>query len=142
MSDKWRMEDGVRPPPGQEYTLVTVTTENKKVPGLDCAVCVRGCFPSIEAAQAHSQRIQDAHCKLDTWIGHTNVLFPLPPDDSTVESKYGDERLDKIMHLENEARKRAADSFDKRKREAHAMGKEYTAADWVQETRPASEMDL
>ena len=135
-------EDGVRTPPGQEFVVITTTSENKKIPGLACAICVRGAFSSLEAAQAHAKRIQDAKCAFDTWIGYANAWISLPPDESTVDSKYGDERLDSIMQFENDARKRAEDSFDKRQREVRAQGKEYTAEDWVQETRPASEMEI
>ena len=126
---------------GQDYAVITATTESKKIPDADCAVCVRGMFSSLEAAQEHAKRIQASKCKFNTYIGHANAWFRLPPDETDIKQVYEDERLDKIMHAEEDSRKRAHDSYHKRLREMKKLGKEYTVEDWVQETRPASEME-
>ena len=135
-------EDNVRPPVGQEFVVMSTTSADNKVPGLDCAICVRGMFSTLEAAQKHAKRIASAKCRFNTYIGHANAWVALPPrDEDLQEEKYDDERLDQIMHMENDARKRAEESFQKRLSEAKKEGKDYTSADWVQEQRPASEME-
>ena len=72
----------------------------------------------------------------------TNAWIALPPDEGEIKEVYEDERLNQIMHMENDARKRAEDSFQKRLEKAKGEGKEYTSADWVNEKLDPSESDL
>ena len=128
--------------PGQDFVVITTTTENRQIPGVACAVCVRGMFSNLEAAQEHAKRIQASKCKFNTYIGHANAWFGVPPEEKDIKQVYGDEKLDQIMHAEEDSRKRAHDSYHKRLREMKKLGKDYSVEDWVQEVRPASEMDL
>ena len=136
-----KAEDGIEVP-GQLYVVMAATTENKSIPGLACAVCVRGCFATLEEAQKHAKRIQEKKSAFNVYISWANAWVQLPPDESGVKAVYDDPRLDQLMHQEEEARKRGAESFKKRLNKAQQQGESLTPGEWATEQIPSSECDL
>ena len=136
-----KAEDGIEVS-GQQYTVMAATTQNRGIPGLAGAVCVRGCFPTLAEAEAHAKRIQQRKSAFNTYISYTNSWVAIPPNEKDVKTVYDDERLDAVMHQEADARKRGEESFKKRLNKAQERGETLTPEEWATEQIPAAECDL
>ncbi len=103
-------------PPGQNFILMACVTGKNEEGNDQFGVCIYGCFSTIKEAQEWDDVLTKRGLKFQTYIVSANAPLALPPpaDESMMDRRYADERLESIMKQWSDKAVKIDDKMDKR----------------------------